>query len=83
MSETVEQIQERLLAQLKKRGATGIRGLARAFKICDNDGSKELDIYEFTKVGPSRAVAERRVLYLRLISELLPTLAHRLSTSAS
>lgn len=31
------------------RGASGIKGLGRAFRIFDDDGSKTLDMNEFTK----------------------------------
>lgn len=32
-----------------KRGARGIVGIQRLFKICDDDGSGQLDKAEFTK----------------------------------
>lgn len=35
--------------KLISRGARGIIGLQRQFKIMDDDNSKSLDIYEFTK----------------------------------
>ena len=38
-----------LREKLKKRGAQGIRGLARNFKICDRDGSRSLDVQELAK----------------------------------
>lgn len=34
---------------LKQRGASGIRGLARNFKICDSDGNRALDVDELRK----------------------------------
>ena len=40
---------EKLRLQCLSRGANGIQGLARQFKIIDDDGSKSLDIKEFTK----------------------------------
>ena len=40
---------EVLREKLKKRGAQGIRGLARNFKICDRDGSRSLDVQELAK----------------------------------
>lgn len=40
---------ERMRIVLKQRGAEGVRGLARNFKICDRDGSRKLDIPEFAK----------------------------------
>jgi Ca2+-binding EF-hand superfamily protein len=38
-----------LKRQLKKRGANGIAGIARKFRIMDDDNSGSLDIDEFTK----------------------------------
>jgi hypothetical protein len=38
-----------LRESLKKRGARGIFGLGRKFRIIDDDGSGELDLSEFTK----------------------------------
>jgi len=38
-----------LRESLKTHGARGIAGLARKFRIMDDDGSKKLDIGEFTK----------------------------------
>jgi Ca2+-binding EF-hand superfamily protein len=40
---------ERLRAQCLSRGASGIKGLSRAFKILDDDGSRSLCRAEFTK----------------------------------
>jgi Ca2+-binding EF-hand superfamily protein len=34
---------------IMKRGAKGIVGIQRIFKICDDDGSGQLDKAEFTK----------------------------------
>jgi Ca2+-binding EF-hand superfamily protein len=39
----------KLKVELKARGATGIIGLSRRFRAADDDGSKTLDISEFTK----------------------------------
>jgi Ca2+-binding EF-hand superfamily protein len=36
--------------KVKSRGARGIIGLQRVFKIVDDNNSKTLDIYEFSKV---------------------------------
>ena len=44
-----EAVMEALREKLKKRGAQGIRGLARNFKICDRDGSRSLDVQELAK----------------------------------
>ena len=44
-----EAVMESLRKKLKKRGAQGIRGLARNFKICDRDGSRSLDVQELAK----------------------------------
>jgi hypothetical protein len=40
---------ERMRAALKKRGAHGILGLQRQFKIADDNGSGTLDFDEFSK----------------------------------
>lgn len=47
--EAVEAVMTKLRASLKRRGAEGIRGLGRHFKICDTDGSGQLDMEEFQK----------------------------------
>lgn len=44
-----ESIVERMRVALKKRGAEGIRGLDRNFKICDTNGSGKLDEEELAK----------------------------------
>ena len=44
-----ESIVERMRVMLKKRGAEGLRGLARNFKICDTDGSGKLNVTELAK----------------------------------
>lgn len=49
MGVTVESILARMRAMLKERGAEGIKGLTRNFKICDTDGSMQLNRAEFTK----------------------------------
>ena len=40
---------ERLRAKLASRGARGIIGLGKQFRIMDDNNSRSLDIYEFTK----------------------------------
>ena len=45
----VQHLQNRLRDMLKRRGAKGIIGLGRAFRIFDDDGSKSLTLAEFTK----------------------------------
>ncbi|GMH50882.1 hypothetical protein TrRE_jg5132 [Triparma retinervis] len=45
----VDAILEKLREELKRRGARGIAGLARKFRIMDDDGSKSLDVAEFSK----------------------------------
>lgn len=40
---------EQLRAQCLCRGATGIKGLGRTFKIIDDDGSRSIDFQEFKK----------------------------------
>ena len=44
-----ESIVERMRIVLKKRGAEGIQGLARNFRICDTNGSGQLDEEELAK----------------------------------
>lgn len=46
----VDILMDCLRETLKKHGARGIVGLARKFKIADDDGNGSLDIQEFTKV---------------------------------
>jgi len=40
---------EQVRASIRKHGAVGIRGIGRKFRICDDDGSKCLNMEEFTK----------------------------------
>lgn len=44
-----EQLAEALKNKLASRGGRGVIGLARQFKIMDDDNSKSLDKQEFTK----------------------------------
>lgn len=46
---TAEELSEALRAKLVSRGARGFIGLQRQFKIMDDNNSKSLDKYEFTK----------------------------------
>jgi Ca2+-binding EF-hand superfamily protein len=45
----MEEMMNRLRSKLASRGARGIIGLGRAFRIMDDNGSRTLDLYEFTK----------------------------------
>ena len=49
MSYTEAQLLEQFRTKLAARGARGIMGLQRQFKIADDDRSKNLDVYEFKK----------------------------------
>ena len=44
-----ERVLEQIRTVLKKRGADGVRGLMRNFKICDGDGSGQLNEEELAK----------------------------------
>lgn len=46
---TMEQLAEQLKTKLASRGARGVIGLQRQFKIMDDDNSKSLNKYEFNK----------------------------------
>jgi len=49
MPESTKTLLKRLKMNLKRRGADGIAGLARKFRIVDDDGSGTLEISEFQK----------------------------------
>lgn len=44
---TVDDLMRDIKNKLLQRGSYGIRGLARIFKILDNDGGRKLDVHEF------------------------------------
>lgn len=44
---TVDDLLKDIKNKLLERGSYGIRGLARIFKILDNDGGRKLDVHEF------------------------------------
>ena len=44
-----EELVEKLRQKLASRGARGIIGLGKQFRIMDDNNSRSLDIYEFTK----------------------------------
>jgi Ca2+-binding EF-hand superfamily protein len=45
-----EDVVEKIRSKITQRGTRGILGLGRLFKIVDDDNSKSIDLYEFTKV---------------------------------
>jgi len=49
MSYSDQQLVETFAGKLASRGARGLIGLAKQFKIMDDDRSHDLDIYEFKK----------------------------------
>ena len=49
MSYSEAQLLEQFRTKLASRGARGLLGLQRYFKIADDDNSKSLDMYEFKK----------------------------------
>jgi len=49
MSYSEQQLLELFRTKLAARGARGLLGLQRQFKIADDDNSKDLDMYEFKK----------------------------------
>mmetsp|Transcript_170758 Transcript_170758/g.414912 ORF Transcript_170758/g.414912 Transcript_170758/m.414912 type:complete len:704 (-) Transcript_170758:99-2210(-) len=64
---TIPELLEELRATLAKRGARGIVGLGRSFKIMDDDRNRSLSAYEFKKamrdVGLNASEAEVMALY--------------------
>ena len=46
---STEELLERLRTKLASRGARGIIGLGKQFRIMDDNNSRSLDLYEFTK----------------------------------
>ncbi len=44
-----DELVERLRTKLASRGARGLIGLGKQFRIMDDNNSRSLDIYEFTK----------------------------------
>lgn len=46
---STEELLERLRGKLASRGARGIFGLGRSFRIMDDNNTRSLDMYEFTK----------------------------------
>ena len=44
---TVEDLIRDIKEKIKSRGSLGIRGLARMFKILDNNGNRQIDMNEF------------------------------------
>ena len=42
-------LMDRLRRKLNSRGARGILGISRQFRIFDDSGNRQLDLYEFTK----------------------------------
>jgi len=53
---TAEELLEKLRGKLAKRGARGIIGLGRSFRIMDDNHSMSLDKYEFGKAMSDFAV---------------------------
>lgn len=49
MSYSEQQLLDLFRSKLAARGARGLIGLAKQFKIADDDNSKDLDMYEFKK----------------------------------
>lgn len=45
----VNELLSKVKTKLASRGARGLVGMGKQFKIFDDDNSRSLDIYEFTK----------------------------------
>ena len=58
-----EQLQNTIRERLKARGANGIRGLGRAFRIMDDNGNKMLDKYEFSKALVEMGLNLNKMVY--------------------
>lgn len=57
MSLSEQQLVEQFASKLASRGARGLIGLAKQFKIMDDDRSMDLDMYEFKKAVKDFRVA--------------------------
>jgi len=49
MNYSDKQLMEQFRTKIAARGARGIMGIGKQFKIADDDYSKDLDLYEFKK----------------------------------
>lgn len=58
--------------KIKARGARGMVGMQRTFKIADDDDSKSLDLYEFSK-----AIKDYRIMITKDEAERLFTIFDR------
>ena len=54
---TDEELIDRVRQRIKSRGARGILGIGKSFKIMDDDGSGALDINEFAKALSSYRIS--------------------------
>lgn len=71
MSSTVkvEEVLARVKASLARRGVDSIHDLARSFRIFDDDRSRDLSLYEFSKAmrdyGVGLSEAELRAIFAK------------------